>query len=73
VTPWIRRKLAALLCHRSQVGADSPFTRLSDADAQRLLGTEQFRRARPHTGVALLEPLGTPRVSRRTSRMRPSS
>jgi hypothetical protein len=39
------RKLAALKCHRTQIAGDA-LDMLSDADAPRLLGTEQFRRAR---------------------------
>jgi hypothetical protein len=61
----VPKKLAALLCHRTQIGASNPFASLSDADATRLLGTEQFRRARPHTGRSLLEPLGEPVVKKR--------
>lgn len=38
-------KLAALRCHRSQVGTQSPFLWLSPADARRLLGPEYFVRA----------------------------
>ncbi len=38
------RKLAALLCHRSQMAA-SPIASIAAGDAARLLGTEHFRRA----------------------------
>lgn len=62
VGDWIHRKISALLCHRTQMGDDNPFTRLSESEARRLLGTEQFRRARPHAGVPLLEQLGEPVV-----------
>lgn len=62
VSDWVARKLAAMLCHRTQVGTDNPFTRLSPADARRWLGTEQFRRLEPQTGCSLLEPLGEPRL-----------
>jgi LmbE family N-acetylglucosaminyl deacetylase len=62
VGDWIPRKMSALLCHRTQMGHDNPFKRLSAADARALLGTEQFRRARPHTGISLLEQLGEPVV-----------
>ena len=57
VRDWVPRKLAALLCHRTQMGANNPFAQIDDADAERLLGIEQFRRAEPATGCALLEPL----------------
>ncbi|HUU34897.1 MAG TPA: PIG-L deacetylase family protein [Vicinamibacterales bacterium] len=42
--PFAERKLAALMCHRSQM-ADSPIARIAARDAGRLLGTEHFRRA----------------------------
>ncbi len=58
VGDWVQRKLAAVLCHRTQMGADNPFARLDPTDARRLLGSEQFRRLEPHTGCSLLEQLG---------------
>lgn len=67
VRAWVPRKVAALLCHRTQVGASHPFARIDDADAQQLLGAEQFRRARPHSGCSLLEALGEPVVKKRRS------
>jgi LmbE family N-acetylglucosaminyl deacetylase len=45
VRAFVPRKLSALRCHRSQLGPESPFVRLSDADAVRLLGTEYYHRA----------------------------
>ena len=57
VRNWVPRKLAALQCHRTQMGANNPFAQIDAADAERLLGIEQFRRAEPATGCALLEPL----------------
>jgi LmbE family N-acetylglucosaminyl deacetylase len=45
VAAWVPRKLAAIRCHRSQLGNADPFSRISDADAQRWLGVEQFQRA----------------------------
>jgi LmbE family N-acetylglucosaminyl deacetylase len=65
VRAWVPRKIAALLCHRTQVGASNPFARIEPGDAARLLGTEQFRRARPHSGCSLLESLGEPAVRKR--------
>jgi LmbE family N-acetylglucosaminyl deacetylase len=41
----VDRKLAALRCHRSQVGSQSPFLWLSSDEARRLLGPEYFVRA----------------------------
>ncbi|MGB7219571.1 MAG: PIG-L deacetylase family protein [Vicinamibacterales bacterium] len=58
VHDWVPRKLAALRCHRSQLGEDNPFAWLDEVDARRCLGVEQFRRARPHSGTSLLEPIG---------------
>jgi len=60
VGDWVPRKVAAVLCHRTQMGADNPFIRLDPADARRWLGTEQFRRLEPQTGCSLLEELGQP-------------
>jgi len=45
VRRWVGRKLEAIRRHRTQVGAGSPFTWIDEADAGRLLGFEQFRRA----------------------------
>lgn len=45
VTDWVPRKLAAIRCHRSQMGAGHPFDSISDDDARHWLGTEHFRRA----------------------------
>ncbi len=58
VSDWVPRKIAAVLCHRTQMGTDSPFERLDPADARQWLGTEHFRRLEPHTGYSLLEPIG---------------
>ena len=43
--PWVSRKLAALQCHRSQMGAVNPFSLLNETDARAWLGVERFRRA----------------------------
>jgi len=60
VGDWVPRKIAAVLCHRTQMGIDNPFTRLDPADARKWLGTEYFRRLEPHTGSAVLELFGQP-------------
>jgi len=60
ISDWVPRKLAAALCHRTQMGADNPLKRLTPADARRLLGTEQFRRLEPQSGCSLLELLAQP-------------
>jgi LmbE family N-acetylglucosaminyl deacetylase len=51
VADWVDRKLAALGCHRTQMGAGNPFDCLAPADARRWLGTEHFQRA-PGIGPA---------------------
>ncbi len=45
VRDWAGRKLAALRCHRSQMGARNPIAWVDDADMRRWLGAEHFRRA----------------------------
>jgi N-acetyl-1-D-myo-inositol-2-amino-2-deoxy-alpha-D-glucopyranoside deacetylase len=45
VRPWIARKLAALRCHRTQMGAGNPIAWIDEAQARRLLGVEYFRRS----------------------------
>jgi N-acetyl-1-D-myo-inositol-2-amino-2-deoxy-alpha-D-glucopyranoside deacetylase len=45
VGPWIERKLAAVRCHRTQLGAGSPFAWIDASEARRWLGRELFRRA----------------------------
>ena len=47
VRDWVPRKLAALRCHRTQMGPNNPFAWIDDDEARRWLGIEQFRRA-PH-------------------------
>jgi N-acetyl-1-D-myo-inositol-2-amino-2-deoxy-alpha-D-glucopyranoside deacetylase len=66
VRPWVPRKLAALRCHRTQMGQPSPFALLDEKDASHWLGTEQFRRASLDApGEPLLERLAAlPHVSR---------
>jgi len=41
----VPRKLAALRCHKTQIGPDNAFYHLTDEQARRLLGTEQFQRS----------------------------
>ena len=45
VHEWVPRKLAALRCHRTQIGPDNPFRHITDEQARQLLGIEQFRRS----------------------------
>jgi LmbE family N-acetylglucosaminyl deacetylase len=49
VADWVPRKLAAILCHRSQMVDGHPFAELCEADARRLLGVEHFHRANIET------------------------
>jgi len=64
VRPWAVQKLAALRCHRTQMGPRNPIAWIDDADARRWLGAEHFRRAPIGTaGVFLLEQLGEPVAS----------
>lgn len=53
VTPWVDRKLAAIRCHRTQLGAGSPFAWIDDAGARSCLGVELFRRADQHAPAGL--------------------
>jgi LmbE family N-acetylglucosaminyl deacetylase len=68
VADWVPRKLAALGCHRTQMGTNHPFARIGEANARRWLGIEQFRRAEPQTGGAVLEMLADPVASANVSR-----
>lgn len=54
VGDWVPRKLAAILCHRSQMLDGHPFEALSDDSARRLLGTEYFHRADIPTSAPLV-------------------
>jgi N-acetyl-1-D-myo-inositol-2-amino-2-deoxy-alpha-D-glucopyranoside deacetylase len=66
VRDWAARKLAALRCHRTQMGPHSPFAWVDEADARRYLGTEYFRRAPiPGVDAAVLEQLAEPLLERR--------
>jgi LmbE family N-acetylglucosaminyl deacetylase len=53
VGSWLPQKLAALRCHRTQVGSVDPFALLDEADIRRWFGLEYFRRA-PHNGTGQL-------------------
>ena len=61
VREWVPRKLAALGCHRTQVGPNNPFARIDEAQARRLLGLEHFRRAPTDSRwESIIEQLGEP-------------
>jgi len=60
VTEWVPRKLAAIRCHRSQMGTGHPLDRIDEAEARRWLGKEHFRRAAiGGSDEQVLESLGT--------------
>jgi LmbE family N-acetylglucosaminyl deacetylase len=65
VRAWAPRKLAALRCHRTQMGSNNPIAWIDEDEARRWLGVEHFRRAplEAATPHSLLERLGEP-VSR---------
>ena len=64
VNAWVARKLAALRCHRTQIGPNNPFRHIADEQARRLLGVEQFRRSPLEAGWdSIIEQLGEPVVS----------
>jgi LmbE family N-acetylglucosaminyl deacetylase len=59
VRDWVPRKLAALRCHRTQMGPNNPIAWIDDDEARRWLGVEQFRRSPlDATGDPILEDLG---------------
>jgi LmbE family N-acetylglucosaminyl deacetylase len=59
VRDWVPRKLAALRCHRTQMGPNNPMAWIDEAEARQWLGLEQFRRAPLEgSGDAMLEHLG---------------
>ena len=59
VRDWAARKLAALRCHRTQMGPNNPMAWIDEDEARRWLGVEQFQRAPiDATGDAVLEHLG---------------
>jgi LmbE family N-acetylglucosaminyl deacetylase len=45
VKPWAARKLAALRCHRTQIGPSNPLAWIDEDQARQWLGVEQFRRS----------------------------
>jgi LmbE family N-acetylglucosaminyl deacetylase len=59
VRNWVPRKLAALRCHRTQMGRNNPIAWLGEDEAKHLLGVEYFRRAAiDGSGEPVLEQLG---------------
>ena len=61
VREWVPRKMAALGCHRTQMGPNNPFARIDEGQARRLLGLEHFRRAPTESRwESIIERLGEP-------------
>jgi LmbE family N-acetylglucosaminyl deacetylase len=61
VREYIPRKLAAIRCHRTQMGPNNPLAWLDDAAARQWLGAESFRRSPVASrGDHILEQLGEP-------------
>lgn len=61
VRAWVARKIAAIRCHRTQMGTGHPFDQLATAEAERWLGTEHFHRAADDpSGQLVLESLAEP-------------
>jgi N-acetyl-1-D-myo-inositol-2-amino-2-deoxy-alpha-D-glucopyranoside deacetylase len=62
VRPWVPRKLAALRCHRTQMGTHNPIAWIDEDEARRWLGVEFFRRSPLPCRVrdTVLEQLGAP-------------
>jgi LmbE family N-acetylglucosaminyl deacetylase len=61
VGEWIPRKLAAIRCHRTQMGPNNLFATLDETEARQWLGIEHFHRAPIQTrGEPLLEQLNEP-------------
>jgi LmbE family N-acetylglucosaminyl deacetylase len=44
VQPWVAQKVAAILCHKTQMGIGHPFDDIEPAEAERWLGIEHFHR-----------------------------
>lgn len=58
---WAARKLAALRCHRTQMGSGNPLAWIDEADVRDWLGLELFRRSPlDSTGARVLETLAAP-------------
>jgi LmbE family N-acetylglucosaminyl deacetylase len=58
VRRWVSRKLAALRCHKTQMGRDHPLARIDEDDARRWLGFEYFRGETAGRQGTILEQIG---------------
>lgn len=65
VRPWVPRKMTALRCHRTQMGASNPIALIDDDEARRWLGIEYFRRSPLESSAAesILETFAEPVTS----------
>ena len=64
VRAWVTRKLAALRCHRTQMGRDNPMAWIDEETARRWLGAEYFRKSSlPCVETLVFERLGEPVTS----------
>ena len=63
VADWVPRKLAALRCHRTQMGPTNPFAQIDQVQARRWLGIEHFRLSPISLVASVLERIGSPVVS----------
>jgi N-acetyl-1-D-myo-inositol-2-amino-2-deoxy-alpha-D-glucopyranoside deacetylase len=65
VRPWVAKKMAALRCHRTQMGPRNPIAWITEDDARRLLGVEYFKRSPLDCSLAhsVLEDLAEPVTS----------
>jgi LmbE family N-acetylglucosaminyl deacetylase len=64
VRDWTSMKLAALRCHRTQMGARNPIAWVDESDMRRWLGVEHFRRsAVGGQGLSVLDRLAAPIAS----------
>jgi LmbE family N-acetylglucosaminyl deacetylase len=63
VGPWVPRKLAALRCHRTQMGPTNPFAWIDQEEARRWLGLEYFRREPTGSGESMLEQISEQTLS----------
>ena len=61
VRKWVPRKLAALRCHRTQMGSNNPIAWIDEDEARRWLGVEYFRRSTlDGANHSVLEEFGEP-------------
>jgi LmbE family N-acetylglucosaminyl deacetylase len=72
VRRWVHRKLGALACHRTQMGAQNPFSLIDEDEARQWLGYEFFRRAPIGSTEPVLERFGEPVIISQSAAAGPS-